>query len=97
MARDLRHISTPIGPYKDKRVVAIGAADFVLESGFTCQAAAAGNIQYRTLKGEQDTTENGLAVGDTITGPGGIPVVLRAIRGTGGGTTTVASVVIGIP
>ena len=90
--RDLRHISTPIGPYKDKRTVAIGADDFVLESGFTCQVAVAGDLTYRTLDGTADLTEANLTAGATIVGPGDIPVVLSAIRGA----SSVSSVVIGI-
>lgn len=90
--RDFSNFAGPIGPYRDKRVVAIGADDFTLDTGFTCQAAAAGDISYRTLFGEEDQTEAGLAVGDTIAGPGGIPVVLRTVRGS----STVASIVIGI-
>ncbi|MCY4318378.1 MAG: hypothetical protein OXE76_04140 [Alphaproteobacteria bacterium] len=82
----------PVGPYRDARTVAVGGAeDFVLDSGFTCQVETAGDLVYRTLLGTEDQTVRGLAVGDTITGPGGIPVVLRAIRAS----STVTSVVIG--
>ena len=81
----------PVGPYRDKRTVAIGSDDFTLEFGFTCQVASTGNLTYRTLEGEADQTESSLAVGDTITGPGGIPVLLRAVRGS----STVTSIVIG--
>lgn len=88
----LQGLNDPIGPYRDKRIVAIGADDYVHEAGFTCQVAAAGSLTYRTLHGTQDLTEAGLSVGDTISGPGGIPVLLKAIRGS----STVTSVVIGI-
>lgn len=91
-ARDYTDFAGPIGPYRDKRAVAIGTEDFELESGFTCQVSTAGSLTYRTLTGEADQTENGLAVGDTITGPGGVPVVLRTVRGS----STVTGIVIGV-
>lgn len=90
--RDYSDFAGPIGPYRDKRVVAIGDDDFVLDTGFTCQAATAGDLTYRTLIGEADQEETNLAVGDTITGPSDIPVVLKAVRGS----SSVTSIVIGI-
>lgn len=89
---DLRNLDLPLGPYRDKRTVTIAADDFELPAGFTCQVGSAGNITYRTLEGSEDQTETGLAIGDSIVGPGGIPVVLRAVRGS----STVTSIVIGI-
>ena len=91
-APSLDRLDQPLGPYRDKRTVDISAADFVREQGFTCQAANGGNLTYRTLEGAQDETENGLSAGDTIVGPGGIPVILSAVRST----STVTSIVIGI-
>ena len=91
-APDLSLHDLPLGPYRDKRTVDITTDDFVRPAGFTCQAATAGNLTYRTLHGQADQTENNLAIGDTITGPGGIPVVLSAVRSS----STVTSVVVGI-
>ena len=91
-APDLRQLDTAIGPYRDKRVVAIGSDDFEQPTGFTCQVATAGDLTYETLHGAAEITKTGLSAGDTITGPGGIPVVLRKISGS----STVTSVVIGI-
>ena len=78
---DLSRRDYPVGPYRDKQIITITTADFVRESGFTCQAAAAGSITYRTLEGQSDLTET-VAVGDTISGPGGVPVILQAVRGS---------------
>lgn len=88
---NLNQLDLPIGPYRDKRVVTIGSDDFELASGFTCAAGADGTVDYRTLEGDEDQTET-LAAGAAITGPGGIPVILRAVRGT----STAASIIIGI-
>ena len=91
-APDLSLHDLPIGPYRDKRTIDISADDYERAGGFTCQAATAGSLTYRTLHGRADQTEANLAIGDTITGPGGIPVVLSAVRSS----STVTSVVIGI-
>ena len=91
-APDLRKRDYPLGPYRDKRTVAISTDDFILESGFTCQVGSDGNITYRTLHGAEDQTESSLDAGDSIVGPGGVPVALQAVRGT----STVTSIVIGI-
>ena len=80
-APDLSRRDSPLGPYRDKRIVPIGTDDYENGEGFTCQVASAGSLTYRTLEGLEDLTEPGLSVGDTIVGPGGIPVVLRAVRG----------------
>ena len=82
----------PPGPYRDKRTVTIGTDDFEVHGGFTCQAGSAGNITYRTLFGSEDQTETGLSAGDSIVGPGGVPVLLSAVRGS----STVTSIVIGL-
>ena len=82
----------PVGPYRDKRVIDISSDDYENDNGFTCQVATAGNITYRTLHGEADQTESGLAVGDVVAGPGGVPVVLVAVRAS----STVTSIVVGI-
>lgn len=91
-APNLSIIDTPLGPYRDKRIIDISAADFVHEEGFTCQVATAGDLAYRTLHGAADLTEKALAIGDTVAGPGGIPVILRAVRTS----STVTSIVVGI-
>ena len=80
-----------VGPYRDKRTIPIASDDFVRGAGFTCQAGSAGSITYRTVAGETDQTESGLSAGDTIVGPGGIPVLLEAVRGS----STVTSIVVG--
>ena len=82
-----------IGLPVDKRVIDVGADDFVLDSGFLCTCLAAGEIKFRTLKGSEDLTET-KAVGERIE-TAGIPVPLRIVRGTGD-TTTVAQIEIGI-
>ena len=89
---DLSIRDYPVGPYRDKRVIDISSDDYVNDAGFTCQVANAGNLTYLTLHGETDQTESGLAVGDVISGPGGVPVVLRAVRAT----STVTNIVVGI-
>ena len=38
MKPDLSLLQGPIGPYRDKYSETIGAADFELATGFTCQA-----------------------------------------------------------
>ena len=90
-APDLNHLDDPLGPPRDKRIIAIGTEDFVLDTGFICQVATVGNLTYRTLTGAADQTEASLAVGDVIA-VCGIPVVLRAVRGS----STVTSIVIGV-
>ena len=87
---DIRNRDLPVGPPRDKQVITIGTADFELEFGFICQVNSAGDIDYRTLEGESDLSETGLSSGDIIN-VCGIPVLLRAIRGT----STVTSVIIG--
>ena len=88
---DLRKRDSPLGPLRDKLVVAIATDDYELDTGFICQVATVGDLTYRTLDGSADLTETGLAVGAVISAAG-IPVVLRAVRGS----STVTSIVIGI-
>ena len=90
---DLSRRDSPFGPLRDKFSVTIGTDDYVLESGFICQVVTAGNLVYRTLEGLADQTETGLAIGNTIN-VASVPVVLRAVRGSGAGTT-VTSIVVG--
>ena len=89
---NLALLDGPIGPLRDKHTVDISANDFVHEAGFICQAATAGDLTYQTLTGEVDQTEAGLAIGDTVSGPGGIPVLLKAVRAS----STVTSIIVGI-
>ena len=92
-SRDYSEYAGPLGPYRDKRVVDLsGGQSYENERGFTCQVSSAGAITYRTLFGDEDQTEAGLAAGASIVGPGGVPVVLRAVRST----STVTGIVIGI-
>ena len=88
---NLNHYHEPAGPLRDKRTVDISSDDFVHEPGFICQAATAGSLIYRTLNGESDQTETGLAIGDSIN-VAGVPVILQAVRSS----STVTSIVIGI-
>ena len=81
-----------LGPLRDKRVVAIGADDYVNARGFVCVAGTTGSLVYRTLWGIADQTETIAAAGDGIT-VGGVPVILTAVRGS----STVTSIVVGIP
>ena len=80
-----------IGPYRDIQTIAIASDDFTFGGGFTVQAGTAGDITYRAINGDEDATVTGLAAGDTITGPGGIPVLCVAVRGS----STVTSIVAG--
>ena len=92
MARpDLTLLDDPLGPLRDKRIITIGTDDFELDRGFICQAGTTGDLTYRTLDGEADLTETIATAGDSIN-VAGIPVVLRAVRGS----STVTSIVIGI-
>ena len=89
---DIRNRDLPVGPLRDRLVIdTSGTDDYELGSGFICQVATTGTLVYRTLEGESDLTQTGLAVGDVIN-VAGIPVILRAIRGTG---TTVTSIIVG--
>ena len=88
---DLSKRDNPLGPLRDKFVQDVSTDDYVREEGFICQVAAAGSLTYRTLEGDADQTENGLAVGDTIN-VGGIPVALQLVRSS----STVTSIVVGV-
>ena len=89
---DLSIRDYPVGPYRDKRVIDISSDDYENAAGFTCQVATAGNLTYLTLHGESDQAESGLSAGEVIAGPGGVPVVLRAVRSS----STVTRIVVGI-
>ena len=83
----------PLGPLRDKVTVTIGSADVEFPDGVIVQInlpAAAGTLVYRTLEGEDDQTEAGLAQGDSIN-VAGVPVVIKTIKGS----STVTSVVVG--
>ena len=88
---DLRLQSGPLGPLRDKVTIDISTDDYVRETGFICQVATAGDLDYRTLNGDSDLNETGLAVGDSVN-VAGIPVILQAVRST----STVTSIVVGI-
>lgn len=88
---DLRRLDSPLGPLRDKFSVTIATDDYEREEGFICQVGTAGDLTYRTLHGEQDQTETGLAAGASIN-VANVPVVLRAVRGT----STVTSIVVGV-
>ena len=90
--RRTSHSNTAIGPYRDKKLITVGTADYERPTGFTCTVSTAGDLTYRTLEGDTDQTETGLAIGDTIIGPGGIPVLLQVVRSN----STVTSIIIGI-
>ena len=81
--------SGPVGPLKSKLVVAVGNDDLSYPSGIIVQVATAGDITYRPLDSNEDLTET-VARGDTI-GVGGIPVLIKIIRGS----STITSVVLG--
>lgn len=91
---NLKLFTGPIGPLRDKKVMAVGAADIEFPNGAIIQVAAAGNIKYRTLEGSEDLVENGLAAGATINACG-VPVLVSVVRGSDD-TTTVNSIVVGI-
>lgn len=80
----------PLPAFKGKNVIAIGSADVAIEPPAAIQVATAGNLTYVTLRGDE-LTENTLAAGDDIVGPGGGLVLVREIKGT----STVTSVVAG--
>jgi len=68
----------PVGPLRDKITVDISSNDHTDEGGFVFQAAAAGNLTYRTLAGSADQTE-ALDAGGTVN-VGGVMVLLQAVR-----------------
>ena len=91
-SRDYTLYAGPLGPYRDVRAVDISAADYERAGGFTVQVTAAGSLTYRTLLGDADETTEGLSAGDSITGPGGIPVMIRAVRSS----STITGILAGI-
>ena len=88
---NINRSSLPLGPLRDKQVIDISSDDYINPRGFICQAVTAGDLTYRTLGGDVDQTESGLAIGDIINA-GGIPVLLQSVLST----STVTSIVIGI-
>ena len=92
---DLSQLDSPIGPLRDRIVVDIRTEDYVRPEGFICEANAAGNLVYQTLRGTEDQAQNGLAVGD-FPGVCGAPVTLKAVRNARDSGTTVTSIVVGI-
>lgn len=82
--------TTPIGPLRDRRVVDISANDFADAGGFVCQAATAGDLEFRTYSGHADQTQAGMDAGDAVE-VAGVPVLLVAVRSS----STVTRVVIG--
>ena len=99
-ASDLRYYEGPLGPLRDKFSITLGTDGYENENGFICQVAdpgtgaSAGKILYDTLEGSTQQQEDGLAAGDTINACG-IPVLLRRVYGSSGGSVVV-SVVVGI-
>ena len=91
MTRDLRHLSAPVGPYRDVQTVSIATADYEKNSGFTVAAVAAGSLMVRTLDGTADQAFT-VTAGSTLIGPGSIAVLCRAVRMN----ATVGSILIGI-
>lgn len=82
--------TSPIGPLRDRLVVDIGTDDYEPGGGFVCEAAAAGDLDYRTWVGEADQSQAGMSAGDAVE-VAGIPVLLSAVRAT----STVARIVVG--
>ena len=80
----------PIGPLRDRIVVDIGSEDYEPGGGFVCQAAAAGDLDFRTWAGQADQSVAGMSVGDAVE-VAGVPVLLSAVRGT----STVTRIVVG--
>lgn len=79
------------GPLGDKLTVTIGTDDYEPGWPFVCQAGTDGDLTYRTVDGATDQTET-LTAGDSIQ-VAGLPVALRAVRGT----STITSIVVGVP
>lgn len=69
----------PLGPYRDRREITLTNADYVVPEGFAVEAREAGALTFRTLRGNADQTET-LAAGETLSGPGMVPVLLQAVR-----------------
>lgn len=82
--------TTPIGPLRDRLVVEIGAEDYAPGGGFVCEAAAAGQLDFRTWAGQADQSIAGMSAGDAVE-VAGVPVLLSAVRAT----STVARIVVG--
>ena len=81
-----------IGPLRDKFTVTIGSDDYTIERGFLCVAATTGTIRYRTVLGAADQTET-ITTAGTAVAVAGVPVVVQTVRGT----STITSIVVGIP
>ena len=78
------------GPLEDKLAIDISSEDYVDNRGFVCHVLTAGDLTYRTMAGNADVTEAGLAAGDAIT-VAGTPVRLRVVRSS----STVTSIAVG--
>ena len=87
---DLEFTQGAVGPLKDKRVIDISSDDYADKRGFIVQAATAGHLEYRTLAGDANITEMGLAIGDFVN-VCGVPVLCRLVSAS----STVTSIVVG--
>ena len=89
---NIDNLDYPLPAYRGKRTVTVAADDITFDPPVTVQAASTGNLTYVDSAGNEQT-ESGLSAGDNIVGPGSGLVYVRTIRGS----STVTSVVIGIP
>ena len=92
---DISRRDIPVGPMRDKIVMTLGNDDYELPSGFICQMVGTGDVNYRTLEGNSDQTEN-IPTSGVIIGVGNHPVLLSAVRGHSNGTdNTITQLIIG--
>lgn len=93
---NLATLPNPFGPYRDiDDQVDISTEDHTDPMGFTFSAVNTGTVTFRTLLEGPDGTDKSrdLAAGDALTGPGGLPVAVIAVRAN----ATVAQINIGYP
>lgn len=86
--KDFSNINAPPGPVRGAQVIVVQAGDHVDERGFLVQGAGAtytGNLVcVPMLEGSQDfTLEVTSADNEPVFMLGGMPVLCRAVRGTG--------------
>ena len=91
-APNIDNLDSILSGYRGVRTVAIGAVDVEFDVPVTVRVVTAGNLIYEDALGREHTL-NGLAVGADVVGPGDGLVFVRKILGT----STVTSVLIGIP
>ena len=90
--RDFRHTPNAEGRVRSHRTVDISTDDYEDPKGFVFQVAAAGDITFRGIDDDDDSTVEGLAVGGypQVAGRAVICQVVRA-------SSTVPAIIVGRP